>query len=104
MLLLQTQLDLDPEITKSLELYGYFVAVIYTPNWFRAHVAAEAAANDLQPCKKLLSLEKKTKCSGPWLLLQYLHYKDICGTCERSYPIRSVFLSYAWGNKRKSGC
>ena len=61
MLLLQTQLDLDPEITKSLELYGYFVAVIYTPNWFRAHVAAEAAANDLQPCKKLLSLEKKNE-------------------------------------------
>ena len=59
MLLLQTQLDLDPEILKSLELFGYFVAVMYTPSWFRARpVAAEAAVNDLQLYKRLLSLEK----------------------------------------------
>ena len=49
---------MDPEILKSLKLFGYFVAVIYTPSWFTASVAAEAAANDLQLCEKLLSLEK----------------------------------------------
>ena len=52
------QLDLDLEILKSLKLFGYFVAVIYTPSWFTAPVAAEAAANDLQLCETILSLEK----------------------------------------------
>ena len=58
MLLLQKLLDIDPEIIKPLELFGYFVAVIYAPSWFRAPVAAEAAVIDLEQYKRLLSLRK----------------------------------------------
>ena len=58
MLLLQAQLDIDPEILQPLELFGYFVAVIYAPSWFRAPVATEAAVIDLEPYKRLLSLRK----------------------------------------------
>ena len=58
MLLLQTQLDIDPEILKPLELFGYFVAVIYAPSWFRAPVATEAVVIDLELYKRLLSLRK----------------------------------------------
>ena len=59
MLLLQTQLVMDPKIFKPLELFGYFVAIIYAPSWFRAPVATEAAVIDLELYKRLLSLRKK---------------------------------------------
>ena len=59
MLLLQTQLDIDSEIFKPLELFGYFVALIYVPSWFRAFVATEAAVINLELYKRLLSLRKK---------------------------------------------
>ena len=48
MLLLQDKLDLEPNILKGLELFGYFVAVIYAQNWFWDPTAAEAAVNDMQ--------------------------------------------------------
>ena len=58
LLLLQTQLDTYPEILKPLQLFGYFVAFIYAPSWFRAPVATEAAVIDLELYKRLLSLRK----------------------------------------------
>ena len=78
-LLLQTQLDIDPEILKLLELLGYFVAVIYTPSWFRALVVTEAAVIDLELYKSY-SLSTKMKCSEMYALLQSLHYEDISST------------------------
>jgi len=59
MLLLQTQLKLGPKLLYSLQLFGYFVAVIYAPSWFKAPVAREAAVNDLKLYKSLLSHQKK---------------------------------------------
>ena len=58
MLLLQTQLDIVPEILKPLKLFGYFVAVINAPSWFRAPVATEATVVDLELYKRLLSPQK----------------------------------------------
>ena len=58
MLLLQTQLDIYPEIPKPLELLGYFVAFVYAPSWFRAPAATEAAVIALELYKSLLSLRK----------------------------------------------
>ena len=55
MLLLQTQLDVVAKILKGLQLFGYFVAVIYAKHWFEAPVGDEAAANDLQLYKLLLA-------------------------------------------------
>ena len=56
MLLLQTQLDIDPEILKPLELFDYFVAVIYAPSWFRAPVATAAGVISLELYKRFLFL------------------------------------------------
>ena len=53
MLLLETQLDGNAKILKGLELFGYFFAAIYANPWFKAHVGAEAVANDLQSYKLL---------------------------------------------------
>ena len=58
MLLLQTQHDVDAKILKSLELFVYFVAVIYAKHRFKTPVGAEAAANDLQLYKLLLAHEQ----------------------------------------------
>ena len=44
LLLLQSQLDVDAKILNGLELFGYFVAIIYAKHWFKAFVDAEAAA------------------------------------------------------------
>ena len=48
---------MDAKILKVLELFGYFVAVIYAKHWFKVPVGAEAAANDLQLHKLLLAHE-----------------------------------------------
>ena len=45
---------MDAKILKGLELFGYFVAVIYAKHWFKAPVTTEAAANGLQLYKLLL--------------------------------------------------
>ena len=78
MLLLHTQLDIDPEILKSLKLFGYFVAVTYAPNWFGATIATEAAVIDLELCKKLLSL-RKNEVFRDVCIAAILHNEEISG-------------------------
>ena len=46
---------MDAKILKVLELFDYFVAVVYAKHWFIAPAGAEAAANDLQLYKLLLA-------------------------------------------------
>ena len=62
-LLLQTQLNVDAKILKGLELFVYFVAVIYARHWFKAPVGAEAAAM-IYSC---------TSCC--WLMNEYQYLK-----------------------------
>ena len=78
-MLLQTKLDIDPKILKPLELFGYFVAVIYAPSCFRAPVATEAAVIDLE-CTRGYFLFAKMKNSEVYALLQSLHYEDMSCT------------------------
>ena len=73
MLLHQTQLDVDAKILKSLELFGYFVAVIYAKHWFKAPVGAEAAGNDLLLYKLLVMIYCCTGCC--WLMNEYQYLK-----------------------------
>ena len=49
---------MNAKILRDLELFGHFVAVIYTKHWFKAPVGAEAAANDLQLYMLLLAHER----------------------------------------------
>ena len=58
MLLLLTQLYVDAKILKGLELFGYFVAVIYVKHWLKAPVVAKAATSNLQLYKLLLAHER----------------------------------------------
>jgi len=86
MLLLQTQLELDPETLKSLELFGYFVAVIYAPSWFKAPVATEAAVNDLQLYKRLLFHEKKEMFKGMSIAAISALRRHLWYLCEELIP------------------
>ena len=83
MLLPQTQLDFDPEILKSLELCGYSVAVIYSPSWIRAPVAA---VNDLQLYKRLLSLEKNEVFRAMATAAISALQRHLCYLCEELIP------------------
>lgn len=54
MLLLQEQLDIEPEVLDGLQRFGQFVAIFYAPYWFECPLASEAALNDLQFFNRML--------------------------------------------------
>ena len=61
MLLLQEQLGKKPEYLEKLRRLSEFVAVCYSSHWFQSPLAAEAACNDFQFCKKMLECQTISK-------------------------------------------